>query len=65
MARGATEEAHDGRTDEVIAAIQKTGKAFFAGTTLAQQLSATGKRLMMMSSGESGSQRSQSLNPEL
>jgi hypothetical protein len=27
MARGATEQAHDRRTAEVIAAIQKTGKA--------------------------------------
>jgi glutamate/tyrosine decarboxylase-like PLP-dependent enzyme len=25
--------AHDRRTDEVIAAIQKTGEAFFGGTT--------------------------------
>jgi prophage antirepressor-like protein len=33
MARGATEEAHDRRTDEVIPAIQKTGEAFFGGTT--------------------------------
>jgi len=33
MARGATEEAHERRTDEVIAAIQKTGEAFFGGTT--------------------------------
>ncbi|HEY6121831.1 MAG TPA: hypothetical protein VIV66_17875, partial [Pyrinomonadaceae bacterium] len=30
---GATEEDHDRRTDEVIAAIQKTGEAFFGGTT--------------------------------
>jgi len=29
----ATEAAHDRRTDEVIAAIQKTGEAFFGGTT--------------------------------
>jgi hypothetical protein len=36
MARGATEEAHDRRIDDIIAAIQKTGKALFAGTTLAQ-----------------------------
>jgi glutamate/tyrosine decarboxylase-like PLP-dependent enzyme len=28
----ATEQAHDRRTDEVIAAIQKTGEAFFGGT---------------------------------
>jgi hypothetical protein len=28
----ATEAAHDRRTDEVIAAIQKTGEAFFSGT---------------------------------
>jgi len=27
------EEAHDRRTDEVIAAILKTGEAFFGGTT--------------------------------
>jgi glutamate/tyrosine decarboxylase-like PLP-dependent enzyme len=33
MARGATEEAHDRRTDEVIAAIQKTAEAFFGDTT--------------------------------
>ncbi len=30
---GATEEDHDRRTDEVIAAILKTGEAFFGGTT--------------------------------
>jgi glutamate/tyrosine decarboxylase-like PLP-dependent enzyme len=30
---GATETDHDRRTDEVIAAILKTGKAFFGGTT--------------------------------
>ena len=30
---GATEEDHDKRTDEVIAAILKTGEAFFQGTT--------------------------------
>jgi glutamate/tyrosine decarboxylase-like PLP-dependent enzyme len=30
---GATEEDHDRRTDEVIAAISKTGEAFFGGTT--------------------------------
>jgi glutamate/tyrosine decarboxylase-like PLP-dependent enzyme len=30
---GATEEEHDQRTDEVIAAIQATGEAFFGGTT--------------------------------
>ena len=30
---GATEEDHDRRTDEVIAAILKTGAAFFGGTT--------------------------------
>ena len=30
---GATEEDHDARTDEVIAAILKTGEAFFGGTT--------------------------------
>ncbi len=30
---GASEEDHDGRTDEMIAAIQKTGEAFFGGTT--------------------------------
>ncbi len=29
----ATEENHDRRTDEVIAAIQKSGEAFFGGTT--------------------------------
>jgi glutamate/tyrosine decarboxylase-like PLP-dependent enzyme len=29
----ATDEDHDRRTDEVIAAIQKTGEAFFGGTT--------------------------------
>ena len=28
-----TEAAHDRRTDEVIAAILKTGEAFFGGTT--------------------------------
>lgn len=30
---GATEEDHDRRTDEMIAAIQGTGEAFFGGTT--------------------------------
>src|SRR4030095_4143604 len=30
---GATPEDHDRRTDEVIAAILKTGEAFFGGTT--------------------------------
>ncbi|HEV3220406.1 MAG TPA: pyridoxal-dependent decarboxylase [Candidatus Acidoferrales bacterium] len=30
---GATEEAHDGRTDKIIAAINATGEAFFCGTT--------------------------------
>ncbi|MEP6636825.1 MAG: aminotransferase class V-fold PLP-dependent enzyme [Acidobacteriota bacterium] len=30
---GATEEDHDRRTDDVIAAILKTGEAFFGGTT--------------------------------
>ena len=30
---GATEEDHDRRTDEVIAAILRTGEAFFGGTT--------------------------------
>ena len=30
---GAAEEDHDRRTDEVIAAILKTGAAFFGGTT--------------------------------
>jgi glutamate/tyrosine decarboxylase-like PLP-dependent enzyme len=30
---GATQEDHDRRTDEVIAAIQKSGEAFFGGTT--------------------------------
>ena len=30
---GATEADHDQRTDEVIAAILKTGEAFFGGTT--------------------------------
>lgn len=31
--KGASEEDHDRRTDEVIAAILKTGEAFFGGTT--------------------------------
>jgi glutamate/tyrosine decarboxylase-like PLP-dependent enzyme len=31
--KGATEENHDRRTDEVIAAINATGEAFFTGTT--------------------------------
>ena len=31
--RGATEEDHDRRTDETIAAIQAAGEAFFGGTT--------------------------------
>ena len=31
--RGATEEDHDRRTDEVMAAINATGEAFFTGTT--------------------------------
>ena len=30
---GATDDDHDCRTDEVIAAILKTGEAFFGGTT--------------------------------
>jgi glutamate/tyrosine decarboxylase-like PLP-dependent enzyme len=30
---GATEEDHDRRTDEVMAAINATGEAFFTGTT--------------------------------
>jgi len=30
---GATEEDHDRRTDEAIAAILRTGEAFFGGTT--------------------------------
>jgi aromatic-L-amino-acid decarboxylase len=32
-AASATETDHDRRTDEVIAALQTTGEAFFAGTT--------------------------------
>jgi len=31
--KSASDEDHDRRTDEVIAAIQKTGEAFFGGTT--------------------------------
>ena len=34
---GATEEDHDKRTDEVMAAINATGEAFFTGTHLAGQ----------------------------
>lgn len=33
MARGAPEEAHHRRYNETIAAIQRTGEAFFGGTT--------------------------------
>jgi glutamate/tyrosine decarboxylase-like PLP-dependent enzyme len=40
---GATEEDHDKRTDEVIAAINATGEAFFTGTTW------RGKRCMRVS----------------
>ena len=40
---GATEAAHDRRTDEVITAILKTGEAFFGGTTW------RGKRAMRIS----------------
>jgi len=40
---GATEQDHDRRTDEVIAAIVKTGEAFFGGTTW------RGKRAMRVS----------------
>ncbi len=32
-APGATEEDHDRRTDEVMAAINASGEAFFTGTT--------------------------------
>jgi glutamate/tyrosine decarboxylase-like PLP-dependent enzyme len=41
--RGATEEDHDKRTDEVMAAINATGEAFFTGTTW------RGKRCMRVS----------------
>jgi len=40
---GATQTDHDRRTDEVIAALQKTGEAFFGGTTW------RGKRCMRVS----------------
>jgi len=42
-APGATDLAHDRRTDQVIAAIQRTGEAFFSGTTW------RGKRCMRVS----------------
>ena len=40
---GATEEDHDRRTDDVIAAIAATGEAFFSGTT------SRGRRAMRVS----------------
>jgi len=42
-APGATEKDHDRRTDQVIAAINATGEAFFGGTTW------RGKRAMRVS----------------
>jgi glutamate/tyrosine decarboxylase-like PLP-dependent enzyme len=41
--RGATEQDHDRRTDDVMAAINATGEAFFTGTTW------RGKRCMRVS----------------